>query len=166
MRQGSSTALAALIAALALLVSACPDPTPEDLEADQGPEQPGVPQGPLHRAGQRCLACHREGGPSPPFSVAGTIFQREGEPVGAPGIEIALRDARGEERTFQSNGVGNFYVPATAWSPTFPLNVELRIDGRTIGMLTEIPREGSCNACHRGAGDAYHMPGVFVEAAQ
>jgi hypothetical protein len=149
---------------LALLVSGCPDPVREDLEAEQGPEQAGVPKGPLHRPGQRCLACHRAGGPSPPFSVAGTIFLREGEPIAAPGIDIAIRDARGEERTFQSNAVGNFYVPEAAWSPTFPLSVELRTGERGIAMRTEIPREGACNACHRGAGDAHHMPGVFVEA--
>jgi hypothetical protein len=160
-----SLALPGLALALGLLTSACPDPVREDLEAEQGPEQPGVPQGPLHRAGQRCLVCHREDGPSPPFSVAGTVFAREGEPLGAPGIVVALHDARGDERTLVTNGVGNFYMPESAWSPAFPLRVELRTEGRTIAMRTEIPREGACNACHRGAGDARHMPGVFVEAS-
>jgi mono/diheme cytochrome c family protein len=147
-----------------LLLSACPDPVREELEDEQGPEAAGVPEGPLHRAGQRCLACHREGGRSPAFSVAGTVFLREGETAAAPGVDIAIRDARGDERTFQSNAVGNFYVPKTSWSPTFPLRVELRVEGRAIAMRTEILREGACNACHRGAGDARLMPGVFVEA--
>lgn len=146
-------------------VSGCPDPVRDDLIEQQGPEQPGVPRGPLHRAGQRCLACHREGGPSPTFSLAGTVFEREGERLGASGVEVAIRDARGEERSFLTNQVGNFWVHESTWSPTFPLRAELRVSGRTISMQTEIVREGSCNACHRGGGDTLHMPGIYVEAA-
>ena len=148
------------------LLAGCPDPVREDLEAEQGPEAPGIPEGPLHRAGQRCLACHRTGGPSPEFSFAGTVYAREEDAVAAPGVEVAVRDARGEERTLVSNEVGNFWMPASSWAPTFPLRVELRTGGRTIGMRTEIPREGACNACHVGAGDARHMPRVYVEAAR
>lgn len=74
-----------------------------------------------------------------------------------------VRDARGEQRSFVSNETGNFWAPSSAWTPTFPLRVELRAKNRSIAMRTEIAREGACNACHRGVGDARHMPGVFVE---
>lgn len=155
-----------LLLGIGLLAGGCPDPVPEQIEEDQGPEVAGVPQGPLHRAGQRCLACHRDGGEGPAFSVAGTVYAREGEALGAPAVAVALRDARGEERVFLTNEVGNFWVPAMQWSPTFPLAAELRVDTRTIAMRTEIGRDGSCNTCHVGAGDARRMPGVFVEAAR
>jgi hypothetical protein len=166
LRRGALLVPRLLVLLFALGLASCPDPVREDLEADQGPEQPGVPEGPLHRAGQRCLACHRDGGPSPPFSVAGTIFRREGAREAAPAIEVVVRDARGEQQTFVTNEVGNFWALQTSWSPVFPLRAELHVNGRTIAMRTEIPREGSCNACHRAPSDTHHMPGVFVEAAR
>lgn len=154
-----------LFACLALL-GGCPDPVREQLEDAQGPEAPGVPQGPLHRAGQRCLACHREGGESPPFAFAGTVFARSGEPEPAVGVVVVIRDARGDERTIATNEVGNFWMPVDTWSPAFPLRTRLRLeDGRELVMRTEISREGSCNACHRGTGGPNLMPGVYVEVS-
>jgi hypothetical protein len=150
--------------ALALLLGGCPDPVREDLEAAQGPEAPGVPRGPLHRPGQRCLACHRDGGEGPAFSVAGTVFARQGETAAASGVDVVLQDARGEQRAVVTNEVGNFWIAASEWAPTFPLRAQVRANGTTLRMRTELGREGSCGACHVGAGDARHMPGVYVEA--
>lgn len=154
-----------LLATLLLALVGCPDPVRDDLEAEQGPEAAGVPRGPLHRPGQHCLACHRSGGEGPEFVVAGTVFARQGETAPAPGIEVAITDANGNARTVSANEVGNFYITASSWRPAFPLRAELHADGTTLAMRTELVREGSCNACHVGAGDTHHMPGVYVETA-
>jgi len=148
-----------------LMMSAgCPDPVADDLEADQGPEAPGVPEGPLHRAGQRCLACHREGGPSPPFAFAGTVVRRERELTPAEGVTVNVRDSRGEERTAVTNSVGNFYLEEAQWKPVFPVKADLQFRGRHILMNTQILREGSCNACHKGQGGPNTMPLIYLDA--
>jgi hypothetical protein len=93
------------------------------------------------------------------------VFVRERGAEGAADVGVVLRDARGTERTARTNDVGNFYLTRSEWDLAFPLRVELARGTRPLAMRTEIPREGSCNACHRGEGDTLHMPGVYLEAA-
>jgi hypothetical protein len=60
---------------VAAAISSCADPVHDALVASLGPENPAVPQGQYHRAGQPCTACHGPEGPAKTqFSLAGTIF--------------------------------------------------------------------------------------------
>jgi hypothetical protein len=51
------------------------DPILDADKAALGPEDPNVPEGPLHRAGQPCAVCHRDGGEDPTFVFAGTVYR-------------------------------------------------------------------------------------------
>lgn len=152
----------ALVLALAAL-AACYDPVHEDAVANLGPEVPGVPRGPLHRAGQPCTTCHSvglEGGPV--FSIAGTLYERRGQPTPLVGGRVTVTDARGTSITLASNEVGNFYVEEREFDPVYPLRVAISFGDVRREMITSISREGGCGACHRGAGDQTLMPGVFL----
>jgi hypothetical protein len=123
---------------------ACGDPTHDDAVAALGPEAPGVQPGPTHRPGQPCLTCHGGSGPgNATFSVGGTVFETErlplpdggAPPVSAPlvGATVQLSDSSeltdasdastSSTATFTTttNGVGNFFVLASQWTPVFPL---------------------------------------------
>ena len=102
----------------------------------------------------------------PTFAVAGTVYKRENEDEAATRVRVVIEDAEGNSRTLESNEVGNFYVEESVWKPTFPLHVKLEANGKSVAMRSEIAREGACNACHKGDGDARHMPRVFVEVAK
>ncbi len=150
--------------AVLLALGACaPDPVADQREAAEGPEIAGIPEGPLHRAGERCLACHRAAGSGPAFSIAGTIYEREALALPAAGVDVVITDLRGETRVLTTNGAGNFWITESAWTPVFPIRSELHVDGAVVAMRTEIGREGSCGACHESPGDATRMPGVYVQ---
>ncbi len=99
------------------------------------------------------------------LSVAGTVVTQERGVEGADGVTVVLRDARGAEHKARTNDVGNFHVGRSEWDPTFPLRAEIERGTRPLVMRTEIPRDGSCNTCHRGQGDTHHMPAVYLAAA-
>lgn len=161
-----SLVLVLVLVSLSFFSTSCIDPTHDNAVDALGPEVAGIPRGPLHRAGQPCLVCHSGSGPgSPELSVAGTIFIREGETAPAIGAVVVLRDLRGDVRRVTTNEVGTFLIERTDWDPAFPLRAEIERGSTPLVMRTEIPRDGSCNACHRGTGDTYHMPGVYLEAA-
>lgn len=148
--------------------ASCLDPVHADAVAALGPERPGVRTGPTHRPGQHCLTCHGDQGPaSPQFSIAGTIYSARGVLEPLSGVEIALADATGATRTAQSNEVGNFYIAASTWAPTFPVSVALQDPRADLGgvkeMQTLIGRNGGCAFCHYGAdNEPTHMPPVFL----
>jgi cytochrome c553 len=158
-----SAALVAVIAASA----SCFDPVHSDAVSSQGPEKDGVQPGPLHRAGQMCLACHGGQGPgSPEMSVAGTIYATRTGTEPLVGATVTLQDAAGSKRTLTTNAVGNFYVLKSDWAPAYPLFVRLDAGGNKKIMQTRIGGQGSCAFCHNGArpnGDAVRMPPVFFE---
>ena len=124
-----------------------------------GPEEPGVPPGDFHRAGQPCTVCHGPEGPAQTqFSVAGTIFwqpyaaawrQNQGE-LGANNATISVVDDLGVPIQITTNCVGNFWVTPAAYNPAFPILVHVYAEGTTFSddMFTQISRAGSCAECH------------------
>lgn len=165
--------------ALVLLVAAgCIGTTPEEeLEAAQG-DDPNPPEGPTHRPGQRCLACH---GPdhSPGgqvFVLAGTVYRRAGDALGLGGAEVEVSDDAGAIIRVTTNRAGNFMVsvgegghPGEGWlgigrAPEFPLHVTVRAGGAEQTMRNVIHREGACAACHDRAGKGAASNGtIYLE---
>lgn len=161
-----------LFIAIAMLgasgTASCFDPVHSDEVAALGPERRGVLPGPNHRPGQNCRTCHGGRGPgSPELSIAGTIYSARGILEPLSGVTVALVDATGATRSVTSNEVGNFYISAASWSPTFPVLVGLhdrRADENGVKeMVTPIGDNGACAFCHYGAVDEpTHMPPVFL----
>jgi hypothetical protein len=151
--------------ALAVLTSGaggCYDPVHNDAVAALGPET-GVEIGPKHRAGQPCLTCHTSDGPADlELSVAGTLFTVRGTTTPLVNGTVTVIDASGQTRTAKSNEAGNFFIKRSDWDPGFPLTIAIEAEGIKRSMTTTVGRDGGCGACHRGAGDATYMPGVFL----
>jgi len=161
-----------------LLLTGCIGTTPEEeLAAAQG-DDPNPPEGPFHRPGQRCLACHGEsynpGGEV--FLLAGTVYRRAGDAVGLAGAEVEVTDDDGKVLRITTNRAGNFMVsvggggrPGEGWlgvarAPAFPLHVTVRAGGSEQTMRNVIHREGACAACHDRAGKGAASNGeVFLE---
>jgi hypothetical protein len=161
------------------LVAGCIGTTPQEELADQQGDDP-YEDGPTHRPGQRCLACH--GADYTPgdqvFVLAGTVFRRADDQDGLPDAEVEVTDDRGDVFSVRSNRTGNFMVSVgdegrrgegwigLARAPTFPLQVVVRYAGVEQTMRNVIHREGSCAACHdRGGKGAASNGKVFVEEA-
>ena len=156
--------LMALSSGIFLSLAGCGNPSIDVIVKDLGEEDPNVPPGPLHRPGQPCVACHGPYyGASPRFSIAGTIFASETKkpnettPVPVEGAVVYLIDTRGSTQTPTTNCAGNFWVNAE-YAPQFPVAVQVQCPDPTTKapvttntMQGRISREGSCNACHRGA---------------
>jgi hypothetical protein len=155
------TALALALAA----ASACGDPVHDNEVAALGSEAPGVSPGPDHRPGQPCLVCHGGEGPaSEQFSFGGTVYEIAGPTVGYGGATVKLTDVNKVEATATTNSVGNFYVLASDYAPTYPVDVELDQGSYRNPMFTHIGRNGSCAWCHYDpAGPA--TPGHVAMAA-
>jgi hypothetical protein len=120
------TVAATLPIVFAALGSACADPVHEAEVSALGPEAPGVPRGPTHRAGQPCLTCHGGLGPGDPtFVTAGTIYVAAyGSDAGAGALNggtVTMTDSTGSTYVATTNAVGNFYVTGDEWNPVFPI---------------------------------------------
>jgi hypothetical protein len=139
----------ALGGALAAALS-CSDPSPDMDVSRQGNETATIPQGEFHRAGEKCTACHIEGGPASDnaFTVAGTIFASPTREVGVDGAEVRMTDSQGTKFIAKTNCVGNFFVTASDWNPSFPILVEIAKNNTTRAMDSVIGRERSCAGCH------------------
>jgi hypothetical protein len=145
-----------------LLVSCTTDPVHDAEVSGLGPELPGVPTGPYHRAGQPCGVCHGGQGPAHTvFSLAGTVFSYPYptmDKVG--GVVVNVQDDTGSVCTAITNCVGNFYLqpntPINPCDPAFPVWVGLAPPGtisqgsnaNTVWMVGRIGRDSSCAACH------------------
>lgn len=164
MRSRNFLSMLLLTALGATASTSCFDPVHSDEVDALGPEVNGVSPGPNHRPGQPCRVCHGGQGPaSPEFSIAGTVYAKRGKPQPQRGVEVVVTDANGVTKTAVSNDVGNFYIPIDAWSPTFPVTVELNASGTVKPMITPIGRNGGCGFCHYGAdNEKTHMPPVFL----
>lgn len=162
------------------LATGCIGTTPEEELADQQGDDPAREEGPTHRPGQRCLACH--GADYAPgdavFVVAGTVYRRSEDDAGLAGAEVELTDDRGSVVTVVSNQAGNFMLSVgevdedkqgEGWvglsaAPAFPLRVTVRYAGQERRMRNVIHREGACAACHDRHGEGAASNGkVFVE---
>jgi hypothetical protein len=156
---------AARLVVLALFVvsSGCGDPLRQDAILKLGGELPGVPPGPLHRAGQPCLVCH-DGSTSTPFSVAGTISLRMDGAEPAASALVHLADGLGKTYRVATNCAGNFFVRPGDYEPAWPLWVRVEREGWTQEMESPVNGDGSCANCHAptpgpgSAGPIYVIP--------
>jgi hypothetical protein len=178
-----------LVVALAPVAACDLDPVHASLVSQLGPEAPNIPKGPYHRAGQPCIVCHGDDGPANvKFAVAGTVFYGPGTKtdsngnaiplIGAGSVNVYIEDSSGSMGSMlppvTTNCVGNWWIKASDYTPSFPLLVT--ITGPTVGngtatqtMRTQIGREPSCGMCHQvqsypdqpGAiSNYYQTPGV------
>jgi hypothetical protein len=135
---------------IALLAAAC-DPVHSNAVDALGDNPPGQRNGPLHRPGQPCLVCHDGaiGDPSA-FTVAGTVYQNEGESSpAAADVEVCMTDATGNTITLRTNQAGNFYVTSRDFTPSYPMKVVLNCGtSAEHPMQTNVGRDGSCAGCH------------------
>lgn len=161
------------------LAASCIGTTPEEELASEQGSDPAGEDGPTHRPGQRCLACH--GADYSPgdavFVVAGTVYRRVGDAdtAGLSGAEVELSDDAGEVFTVITNQAGNFMMSVgegdedEGWvglprAPVFPLKAVVRYRGEEQEMRNVIQREGACAACHDRSGKGAASNGkVFVE---
>ncbi len=148
---GLATALGRLtaIALVSVSFSCAADPVRERQIAALGGETPGIPHGPLHRAGQPCGLCHGPEGPdNPEFSLSGTIYRGVSSRSPLKGATIHFIDSTGEQRTTESNCAGNFFVRKSEWSPTWPIWSKIEYSAKVVEMTSAVFREMSCSACH------------------
>lgn len=143
-----------ILAIFALL--SCGDPVRDGQIGALPGENPNVPVGEYHRAGQPCVLCHGPGGPASDasFAVAGTVFAQPQSAVGVENATVAFTDTTGSTFTTQTNCVGNFFVPrpgssvpGATWDPQFPIFVRV-FKGAERTMQGQIGRERSCANCH------------------
>ena len=145
----------------------CRDPVKSARQEALGPEQAGVPRGPLHRPGQPCTVCHSPGGGAPNFSLAGTVFANAAGTLPLAGVVVQVLEHNGNQKYFTTNAAGSFYVSASDWSPDFPLWASI---GYTcadplgsyvhVEMRSQIFRASGCADCHfdpRGPSSAGHV---------
>jgi len=133
-----------------LVVLACSDPvTSAELDA-LPPENPNVPIGQYHRAGQPCVVCHNPSGPASAddFSLGGTVFAQAATLVGVNNATVAFTDTTGSQFTTTTNCVGNFFVRKSDWDPSFPIFARVFNSTDEVTMQGQIGRERSCANCH------------------
>ncbi len=82
----------ALVAISMAALVGCDEPSRDRVERELGGEAPGVPAGPLHRAGQPCVLCH-DGDAARALSLGGTVYWQEGSSVPAIGASVHLVDS-------------------------------------------------------------------------
>jgi len=94
-----------LVACVAIgALSACADPVQSHQVDALGGEQPSIPEGPLHRAGQPCVTCHGEHGPADTeFRFAGTVYQDAIGKVPVPDAKVTFIDSKGKTHETGTN---------------------------------------------------------------
>jgi|CZKU01.1.fsa_nt_gi hypothetical protein len=138
-----------LVPGFALAVAACGDPAPDSAVAALGPEDAFTPVGPLHRPGQPCLLCHKDGGRAKPFTLAGTVYvNATSRSPPLANAEVFMLDAANAIYSATTNCAGNFFVLPGQFVPSYPVWLTLRAAGAQRDMDTPTYREGSCGACH------------------
>jgi hypothetical protein len=124
------------------------DPLERSEIAALGPESPTVPAGPLHRPGQPCAVCHRDGGTATAYSAAGTVFRDPLSTVPVADVAVVFTDSAGQRFSTKTNCVGNFYLRPSELTPVFPMWVFVQFGPFPWTMDSPIHREASCAACH------------------
>lgn len=142
--------------------ASCMNPVHSDAVAALGDEVSGVREGPTHRPGQPCLVCHGGDGPGPDFAMAGTVYEKLGTATPSVNTEVVLTDATGSTHTEKTNSVGNFYIQANRWTPTYPVSVLVQRDGVKQNMLTRIGRQTACATCHKSGGSSTTVAAVYL----
>lgn len=144
----TGASLSCLVGALALAAASCGDPVPDSEINALGSENPTIPPGPLHRAGQPCLLCHHDGGKAPAFTLAGTVYVNATSGKALANADVIILDSVQAIFHASTNCAGNFYVRPTEFVPTYPVWFSVRAAGKQRDMDTASYREGSCAACH------------------
>ncbi|MFP6683147.1 MAG: hypothetical protein VB934_00470 [Polyangiaceae bacterium] len=151
-----------ILGPLALCAAGCADPIRSDLLQSLGEEQAGLDAGPLHRAGQPCLACHGgEGDGQMVFSVAGTIYQQPDGAVPLANAIVHMADSAGDRYQSATNCAGNFFIQEKDYAPVYPAWVWIEFGGVFVPMNSPIFREGSCATCHAGEASDVSVAGVY-----
>jgi hypothetical protein len=138
----------------AALSGSCADPVHDALVKSLGPEDPAIPPGEFHRAGQPCLACHGNEGPAKTqFAVAGTVFwHHTKDTIGVDQASVSMIDSLGANGQAVTNCVGNFFIAPNAWpggnGPAFPMKASVYRGTIEKDMSSHINRAGSCAECH------------------
>jgi hypothetical protein len=154
-----------------VVVGACADPVQSAEQTALGPEDPSVPRGELHRPGQPCLVCHSD------FAFAGTVYE-EDFVTAFQGATVTLTDTAGDQLPATTNAAGNFIIrksdlPATfsypvgtytddAGNAVFGITVVGSDPNNPAQMVTQIGRDGSCNACHTPTASASSPGPIYV----
>jgi hypothetical protein len=168
MLSGSLALAVALVLALALAVASslggC-DPVHRDAVDALGGEAPDVRKGPLHRPGQPCTTCHDGAlGDPPEFTVAGTIYQNEGDTTPAVGATVSFTSVDGKTYDATTNEAGNFYATPSQFMPGYPMKVSVALGQDSVKMVTAIGRNGSCATCHFDPAGPTSAGHVFIPA--
>jgi hypothetical protein len=128
----------------------CSDPLHDAAVDALGPEDPAVPEGPLHRPGQPCLVCHGGEGPAEKeFAVAGTVYAGPNDPTPVPGAIVEVIGNNLRSGTASANCAGNFFIAVDDFTLVLPATTTVA-GAASKPMLTLLNRTGSCNDCHRG----------------
>jgi hypothetical protein len=139
----------ALFSACIVMVSACGDPSHDNIVDALGSDPSGQPNGPTHRAGEPCLTCHGGSGPaSAQLAVGGTAYSVKGQSDPLVNGTVHLVDATGAKFEMPTNSVGNFFATTAEWKPVAPIHVSLTQDTAEADMISHIGRDGSCADCH------------------
>jgi hypothetical protein len=139
-----------LFFSLCLLSACASDPLRERKLAELGDETPGIPVGPLHRAGQPCGVCHGPEGPADSdFALSGTLYEtpRALSPL-VENATIRFIDWTGRQYRTTSNVAGNFFVRREDYDPIWPLWVKIERSDKMVEMRSAVFRETSCGTCH------------------
>lgn len=152
--------------AISLLINlvACADPARDAAVDALGPEAPGVAAGPLHRAGQRCLACHDGKSEARAMTVAGTVFRGEGDTAPVADVEVILTDSAHRTFVTRTNCAGNFYAYSDDLELRFPVWASVQRGDRRIDMESPMNKDGDCGHCHVGEKSPSSAGLVYVES--
>jgi hypothetical protein len=155
--------IAAFFAGVSFAGIGCGDPV-HDTEVDAlGPEDPNVPQGPLHRPGQPCVECHGGAGPGRMvMSFGGTIYEQAAAKKPAVAAIVKLIDANGQSHLSETNCAGNFFVQIVDWAPAFPVHASISYGAFSDEMRTHIGRNGSCAFCHQGVDGPSSVQHIYL----
>jgi hypothetical protein len=140
------------VLAITAFATSCTDPVKDHAIERLGPEQGGVPEGPLHRPGQPCVLCHSDGGPASDhkFAIAGTIYDTNAGAKGAQNVQVFMLDAVLADRIAITNEAGNFFIREEEWADLkFPFKTGVLRGTNGVKMVSTVNREGSCNFCHQ-----------------
>jgi hypothetical protein len=113
-----------------------------------GPEDPNVPIGPRHRAGQPCAVCHSPEGGAGVFTFAGTVYRDPVAQLPVADVNVTFVDKAGTTFTTKTNCVGNFYVRPNDVTLATPTWVSVQLTDFPYEMASPIHREASCAKCH------------------
>lgn len=133
------------------------DPSAPDADVPACVPPAAAPGDGHHFPGEDCIACHRQAGGAPPFTVGGTLYNDEEGSAPAAGATIVVDDFYGNRFTMVTEENGNFYSIDPI---TFPVKTYLAVCPDVIPMITDVPlASASCNSasCH-SQGFRVHLP--------